>query len=147
MVEFSAPLLPDDRVRYLMGVGEPADILHAIGAGFDMFDCVQPTRMARHGVAYTRNGKLSIRQSRFCSDDRPLDPACRCRTCARYTREYLRNLFILKEHSYARLMTWHNLAFYRDLTRGARRAIVAGNYAKWSGERIGKLGRDLPDGL
>jgi queuine tRNA-ribosyltransferase len=147
MVEFTAPLLPPDRVRYLMGVGDPADMLHAIGAGFDMFDCVQPTRMARHGVAYTRNGKLSIRQSRFADDDRPLDPQCRCRTCARHSRAYLRHLFILKEHSYARLTTWHNLALYRDLTRGARRAIVAGKYAGWSKGRITKLARDLPDGL
>jgi len=147
MVEFSAPLLPQDRARYLMGVGDPADILHAIGAGFDMFDCVQPTRMARHGVAYTRNGRLTIRQSRFAADSQPLDPQCRCRTCARYSREYLRHLFILKEHSYARLLTWHNLALYRDLMRGAHRAIRAGNYAEWSKGRMSKLSRELPDGL
>jgi len=144
---FCGPLLPAGRVRYLMGVGEPADLLHAIAHGFDMFDCVQPTRMARHGLAYTRNGKLALRNARFTQDARPLDPGCRCVVCRRYSRAYLRHLLVLSEHSYARLLTLHNLAFYRELLARARRRIVAGTYSPWWHKAYEKLHRQLPDAL
>jgi len=131
LTEFCGPRLPAERIRYLMGAGEPADLLFAIAQGFDLFDCVQPTRMARHGHVYTRRGKLMLKQARYCGDRRPLDPQCRCWVCRHHSRDYLRHLFLLKEHSYARLLTWHNLYFYRDLLKRARRRITAGTYAGW----------------
>ena len=138
--------MPESKVRYLMGVGEPADILFAISHGFDLFDCVQPTRMARHGVAYTRAGRLALRQARYKDDLRPLDPRCRCRVCRSHSRAYLRHLFTLKEHSYARLLTWHNLAIYRDLLARSRRQIDTGNYGSWWPRISTKMDRDLPEG-
>jgi queuine tRNA-ribosyltransferase len=114
-----------------MGIGTPADLLFAVGHGFDMFDCVQPTRMARHGTAYTRRGTVNLSQARFTDDPLPLDPRCRCYVCRTHSRAYLRHLFALKEHSYARLLTLHNLHFYRQLMRECRKRIVAGTYGKW----------------
>jgi queuine tRNA-ribosyltransferase len=131
LTAFCGPKLPTERVRYLMGVGTPADLLYAIAHGFDMFDCVQPTRMARHGTAYTRRGTVNLSQARFADDARPLDERCRCYTCRTHSRAYLRHLFTLKEHSYARLLTLHNLHFYRQLMRVCRRKIVAGTYREW----------------
>jgi queuine tRNA-ribosyltransferase len=125
------PVLPGGQVRYLMGIGEPADLLFAIAQGYDLFDCVQPTRLARHGYAYTRQGKLAVKHARFAGDERPLDPKCRCSVCRTHSRAYLRHLFLLKEHSYAKLLTLHNLYFYRDLLKRARRRIIAGKYGKW----------------
>jgi queuine tRNA-ribosyltransferase len=95
LTEYTGALLPEGRAHYLMGVGEPADLLFAIAQGFDLFDCVQPTRMARHGTAYTWGGKVNLSQARFADDPRPLDPACRCYVCKTHTRSYLRHLFIL----------------------------------------------------
>jgi len=103
--------------------------------------------MARHGQAYTRRGRLQLRQARFSDDDRPLDEQCRCVTCRRHTRAYLRHLFTLKEHSYARMLTIHNLAFYRDLLRRARRRIISGRYGDWALRMEVMTGRVLPDGL
>jgi queuine tRNA-ribosyltransferase len=131
LTAFCGPKLPQERVRYLMGVGTPADLLFAIAQGFDMFDCVQPTRMARHGTAYTRSGAVSLSQARYTDDARPLDTHCRCYTCRTHSRAYLRHLFTLKEHSYARLLTLHNLKFYADLMRVCRKKIVARTYGSW----------------
>ena len=86
LTEFCGPHLPGERVHYLMGVGNPADLLHAIAQGFDMFDCVQPTRMARHGVAFTRDGNLNLNNARFKEDQRPLDPRCACQVCRSHSR-------------------------------------------------------------
>jgi queuine tRNA-ribosyltransferase len=147
LTAFCGPKLPGDRVRYLMGVGEPADLLHAIAYGFDLFDCVQPTRMARHGVAYTRSGSLQLHNARYAEDVRPLDPRCHCYACRTHTRAYLRHLLKLKEHSYARLLTLHNLRFYRDLLAQARRRIVAGKYAPWWQRIYARVGRVLPEDL
>ena len=147
LTAFCGPQLPTGKVHYLMGIGDPADLLHAIAHGFDMFDCVQPTRMARHGTAYTRLGKLNLKRSRFQGDDRPLDPGCRCVVCRTYSRAYLRHLVMLKEHSYARLLTLHNLYFYRDLLNRARKRILAGNYGKWWPRQYTALDRVLPEGL
>jgi queuine tRNA-ribosyltransferase len=144
---FCAPLLPEDRPRYLMGVGEPQDLLHAIAQGYDMFDCVQPARMARHGAVYTSQGVLALRNARYTADARPLDPACRCPVCAVHSRAYLRHLLTLKEHSYARLLTLHNLAFYQQLLANARRRIVRKSYARWWEKQCEQLGRPLPEEL
>ena len=129
-----------------MGIGDPADLLFAIAHGFDMFDCVQPTRMARHGTAFTRQGRLNLKRSRFAADDRPLDPGCRCRVCRTYSRAYLRHLVMLKEHSYARLLTLHNLYFYRDLLRRARREILKGTYGRWWPRHYKAMNRTVPEG-
>ncbi|MCB1186683.1 tRNA guanosine(34) transglycosylase Tgt [bacterium] len=139
LTEFCGQRLPADKVHYLMGVGEPADLVFAVAMGFDMFDCVQPTRMARHGSAYTRHGRLQIKNSRFRDDNRPLDPQCRCQVCRRYSRSYINHLQRTGEHTAARLLTWHNLAFYRDLMKRLRRLIVNGTF----GKRWQRLYRDL----
>jgi queuine tRNA-ribosyltransferase len=147
LAAFCGPRLPDRRVRYLMGVGEPADLLYAIAQGFDLFDCVQPTRLARHGTAFTRRGKLHVKHARFTEDRRPLDPGCRCPVCRGYSRAYVRNLFLLKEHSYARLLTLHNLYFYRDLLARARRRIMSASYGRWWRRQVRALDRVLPEDL
>ncbi len=140
LTAFCGPKLPTDRVRYLMGLGTPADLLFAIAQGFDMFDCVQPTRMARHGTAYTRSGSVNLSQARYADDNTPLDPRCKCYTCRTHSRAYLRHLFTLKEHSYARLLTLHNLKFYADLLRICRKRIVAGTYSPWWERMYVRLG-------
>ena len=118
--------LPADRVRYLMGVGYPTDIVEAVSRGIDLFDCVLPTRTARFGYAFTRQGRLAIKHARFTEDARPIDPACACYTCRSFSRAYLRHLHRSKEMLAPRLLTLHNLAFYQDLMRQIRAAIVAG---------------------
>ena len=147
MAALCGPLLPSERVRYLLGVGEPADLLFAVAHGFDLFDCVQPTRLARHGTAYTSAGKLHLRHAIFSGDARPLDAGCRCRVCRTYSRAYLRHLFVLHEHSFARLLTLHNLAFYRALLSRARRRIIAGTYGKWWEKQYALVDRVVPEGL
>ena len=131
-VAFTTPLLPRDRPRYLMGTGEPADLLQAIGAGVDLFDCVLPTRNARNGTLYTSAGKLSIKQARYKEDSGPLDPRCACPTCTGYSRGYLNHLFRSREILAMRLNTLHNLHFYQSLLREARRAILLGAYGKFA---------------
>jgi queuine tRNA-ribosyltransferase len=131
-IAHTAPLLPVQQPRYLMGAGEPADLLRAMGEGIDMFDCVLPTRNARNGSLYTRRGKVSIKQARYQRDPEPLDAECSCPTCRHYSRGYLRHLFQSGEILSMRLNTIHNLHFYLSLMREAREAIVAGRYAAWS---------------
>jgi queuine tRNA-ribosyltransferase len=121
-----------------MGVGTPRDLLVAIGAGVDMFDCVLPTRNARNGQALTQGGKIVIKQARYKEDFSPLDPGCSCPTCsAGYSRAYLRHLYIAGEILVLRLITAHNLHLYGRLVREAREAILAGRYAElakgWEG--------------
>jgi queuine tRNA-ribosyltransferase len=118
--------LPDDRPRYLMGVGDPVGLLEAIALGVDMFDCVLPTRLARHATVLSSEGRLHLRNAAFARDDRPVDPHCGCATCGRFTRAYLRHLFVVGEPAAARLATVHNLAWTLDLVARARRAIAAG---------------------
>ena len=130
-VAFTAPLLPEERPRYLMGMGEPEDLIAAIGAGVDLFDCVLPTRNARNGTLYTRRGKVNIKGSRHREDPNPLDPDCPCPACRHYSRAYLRHLYASGEILSMRLNTWHNLHFYLDLMRQARRAILEGRYEAW----------------
>ena len=124
----TAPRLPEQRPRYLMGVGTPEDLLVGIGSGIDMFDCVLPTRNARNGWLFTAIGDVKIRNSRYRDDTGPLDPDCACYTCRNFSRAYLHHLQRINEILGARLNTIHNLHFYLDLMRGARAAIEAGRF-------------------
>lgn len=139
LAEFTSGLIPGDNLRYLMGVGRPGDILRAIGWGYDLFDCVLPTRMARHGVAYTRKGELKLKQARYTSDESPLDEKCRCSVCKRYSRGYIRHLYMLDHPSAGRLLTLHNLRYYADLVLGARKAIESDRYLLWSKRQLDVL--------
>jgi len=127
MVEATLPHLPQDAPRYLMGVGTPDEIVEYAALGIDMMDCVLPTRAARHGLLYTSEGKLAIKNARFAQDDGPLDPRCGCRVCARYSRAYLRHLYNSGETLAAVLNTIHNLAFYLDTMRQVRQSIKLGH--------------------
>jgi queuine tRNA-ribosyltransferase len=116
--------MPENKPRYLMGVGKPLDMLKAVKEGVDMFDCVLPTRNARNGGVLTKFGPLNIKNEFFRLDELPLDPTCSCRVCQRYSRAYIRHLFMVGEHSAGQLMSYHNLYFYLDLMRQARKAIL-----------------------
>jgi queuine tRNA-ribosyltransferase len=118
--------LPADAPRYLMGVGDPIGLVEAVARGVDMFDCVLPTRLARHGTALTSAGQLKIRNAQYLSDGRPLDEGCDCTTCARWSRAYLRHLFQVNELTGPRLMTVHNLRWLLNLVTRTRAAIVDG---------------------
>ncbi|NWG39883.1 MAG: tRNA guanosine(34) transglycosylase Tgt, partial [Hydrogenophilaceae bacterium] len=119
----TAPQLPQDKPRYLMGVGTPEDIVEAVALGIDMFDCVMPTRNARHGVLFTRNGDLRIKNAVHRNDPSPIDPACECYTCRNFSRAYVHHLIRCGEILGARLATIHNLTYYQDLMRDIRSAI------------------------
>lgn len=129
-----AALLPQDRPRYLMGVGRPEQIGDYVSLGIDMMDCVLPTRAARHACLYTSEGRVLIKNSRYAEDRRPVDPNCSCSVCRRYTRAYLRHLFAAGEVTAAILATHHNVHFYLDIMRRIREAIEFGNLAKFSSE-------------
>ena len=132
MTAHTAGLLPADRPRYLMGVGTPGDLVAAVGAGVDMFDCVMPTRNARNGHLFTSQGVVRIRNARHRASSEPLDPRCDCYTCRNYTRAYLHHLDRSNEILGARLNTTHNLAYYLRLMRDARAAVLAGRYADFA---------------
>jgi queuine tRNA-ribosyltransferase len=134
VLRHTAPQLPADRPRFLMGVGTPEDLLDGIAAGIDMFDCVMPTRNARNGWLFTSFGDVKIRNSKYRDDDRPLDAACTCHTCANFSRAYLHHLQRVNEILGARLNTIHNLHFYLDLMRQARHALDDGRFTAWSGD-------------
>ena len=121
--------IPADRPRYLMGVGDPIGLVEAIALGVDMFDCVLPTRIARHGSVLTSHGRLQIRNAAFADDPEPLDSQCSCSVCGRYSRAYLRHLMQVGEPTALRLLTWHNLAWTLALIHRTRAAIVAGTLA------------------
>ncbi|TSA23098.1 MAG: tRNA guanosine(34) transglycosylase Tgt [Betaproteobacteria bacterium] len=123
----TAPQLPTHKPRYLMGVGTPTDIVQAVQQGIDMFDCVLPTRNARHGVLYTFNGSIHIKNAAHRHDQKPLDEGCACHTCQHFSRAYLHHLHRIGEPLGARLNSIHNLHFYQDLMRGLREAIAAGH--------------------
>jgi len=129
-VAMAAPLLPSDRPRYLMGVGYPEDLLHAVACGVDLFDCVLPTRSARTGKAFTSRGEVVIKNARWTDDDGPLDPDCACPTCERYPKAVLRHLFVAREVTSVVLLTVHNLTYFLRLMRDARTAIIAGRYTE-----------------
>lgn len=131
VLDFTAPMLPADRPRYLMGVGRPADIVGAVRRGIDMFDCVLPTRGGRTAQAFTRRGELNLRNARHRDDPRPIDEQCGCPACRHHSRAYLHHLIRAEEILAAMLLTWHNLQYYQDIMRGLRRAIETSSLSCW----------------
>jgi queuine tRNA-ribosyltransferase len=142
ILRHTAPRLPADRPRYLMGVGTPADIVAAVSAGIDMFDCVLPTRNARNGWLYTRHGVIKLRNARYRDDLAPLDADCACYTCRNFTRAYLHHLQRVNEMLGARLNTLHNLHYYQELMAGLREAITAGRLAAFAAAFAAAYGAD-----
>ena len=132
VLKMTVPCLPEDRPRYLMGVGKPRDLLAAVQNGIDMFDCVLPTRSGRTGQAFTRRGEVNLRNARHASDPRPLDAECNCPACQQFSRAYLHHLVKSGEILGAMLLTWHNLRYYQDLMRGLREAIKNGLLAEFT---------------
>jgi queuine tRNA-ribosyltransferase len=132
VLEATVPALPPDRPRYLMGVGTPDDILKSIARGVDMFDCVMPTRVGRHGLAYTRFGRINLKNARHADDPRPLDAESSCPAARDYSRAYLHHLVQAGEILGMTLLSWANLAYYQELMAGARAAIAAGSYADYA---------------
>ncbi len=135
----AAPLLPSDRPRYFMGIGDPEGVLEVIERGVDMFDCVLPTRMGRTGTALTSTGRLNLKNARFARDPRPLDERCDCPACSRFSRAYLRHLVNQQELLGLRLLTLHNLRFLLELTAGARAAVEAGKLASFKAETLDRM--------
>jgi queuine tRNA-ribosyltransferase len=131
MAGLTASVLPEQKPRYLMGSGTPLDLVELIALGYDMFDCVFPTRVARNGTAFTWAGRVVVKNSCYKADRRPLDEKCRCPACRRYTRAYLRHLFNAEEMLGPMLLTYHNLHFYHELMKRCRRAIVSGTFKKF----------------
>jgi queuine tRNA-ribosyltransferase len=136
---WAAQLLPEDKPRYFMGIGDPEGILEVIERGVDMFDCVLPTRTARTGSALTWDGRLNLRNAAFARDPRPLDEACPCPACTRFSRAYIRHLINQQELLGLRLLSLHNLRFLLDLTANARTAIEQGRLAAYKADALGRL--------
>ncbi len=131
MIETVMPHLPDDKPHYLMGVGTPDDILQSVRRGVDMFDCVMPTRAGRHGQAYTRHGRINLRNAKHATDNRPLNERSSCPAARDYSRAYLHHLVKSEEILAMMLLTWNNLAYYQEMMTGARAAIADGRYADY----------------
>jgi queuine tRNA-ribosyltransferase len=138
VVECTAPLLPEDKPRYLMGVGTPVDIIDFVMLGIDMFDCVLPTRLGRNGSMYTTCGRINIKNARFAEDFTPLDPECDCRVCRNYTSAYIRHLYKSDEILAARLATYHTLSFDQRVVRGIRDAIASDSLAAYRRDFLSK---------
>jgi queuine tRNA-ribosyltransferase len=134
MIEVAHEVLPEDKPRYLMGVGFPEDLIEGVTRGVDLFDCVAPTRNGRQGTAFTSDGKLNVRRAELRADPRPLDESCGCTTCARFSRAYIRHLFTSDEVLGLRLLSLHNVHFLSALMRRARRSILEGDFGAWSRE-------------
>ncbi len=137
-------ILPTDRPRYLMGVGFPDDLIEGIRRGVDLFDCVAPTRMGRNGSAFTTDGRLNIKRTEFRNDPRPLDESCTCAACSRFTRAYIRHLFVSDEILGLRLLSLHNVHFLLSLAGGARAAIANGTLHTWSSEWLARYRSQNP---
>jgi queuine tRNA-ribosyltransferase len=140
LLDQCVPLLPENRPRYLMGVGRPEDLLEAVDRGCDLFDCVLPTRNARKGSVFTSRGKLVVKNAAYAEDERPLDPDCPCPVCRGFSRAYLRHLFAAGEILGMRLATLHSLHYYQGLMEGIRSALAEGTYAAFKHEQLGRLG-------
>jgi queuine tRNA-ribosyltransferase len=138
------PHMPQDKPRYLMGVGTPEDLVEAVRRGVDMFDCVMPTRNARNGYLFTSTGMLRIRNSQFQFDTRPLDEACNCYTCRNYSRAYLRHLDKTGEILGSRLNTIHNLYYYQKVMRGLRDAIAQQNLDDFVADFYARRAQEVP---
>ncbi len=139
VINYTTPLLPYDKPRYLMGIGDLLDVLEAVSAGIDMFDCVMPTRNARNGTLFTSRGRISIKREEFKTDPEPLDPECECHTCKNYSKAYLRHLFMSREILSMRLNTIHNLHFYLDFFKRMRQSIEKEEFGKFRKEQTGIL--------
>jgi queuine tRNA-ribosyltransferase len=123
MIEYGIKYLPEDKPRYLMGVGEPTDLFEGVERGVDMFDCVLPTRLARHGHAFTRDGKINLRNAKYKEDFTPVDESCDCKCCKNYTKAYIRHLLVADETLGQRLLSIHNLRFLIRIMEEIREAI------------------------
>ena len=134
MINYTTPLLPQDKPRYLMGIGDLMDVLEAVSAGIDMFDCVMPTRNARNGTLFTSRGRISIKREEFKKDPGPLDPNCTCYTCCNFSRAYLRHVYMSREIISMRLNTIHNIHFFLEFFRNMREAINNGNFKSFRKE-------------
>ena len=143
VLEFTTPEMPQEKPRYLMGVGKPADIVGAVARGIDMFDCVAPTRSGRHGQAWTKAGALNIKNAQFADDPSPLDPESACPASRDYSKAYLHHLFRAGEYLGPMLLTWHNLQYYQDLMVGMRAAIHEGRFAAFVADFKATTGETL----
>lgn len=135
-VDYSVKYLPEDKPRYLMGVGEPLDILECVERGIDMFDCVLPTRIARHGNAFTKNGRINLKNSKYKEDFIPIESDCDCYTCKNFTRSYIRHLIVSKEMLASRLLSIHNLRFLIKMTEDIRTSIENNNFDNYKKDFI-----------
>lgn len=133
-LDYAPDMLPEDKPRYLMGVGKPDDIVGAVARGIDMMDCVLPSRSGRTGQVFTRHGVLNIKNARHADDPRPLDENCGCPACKSYSRAYLHHVFRSQEMISSMLLTWHNLHYYQDIMAGMRGAIAAGSFVAWQSD-------------
>ena len=147
IIETVEPYMPVDKPRYLMGVGTPQNIVEAVYRGVDFFDCVMPSRNARHGNVFTWEGKITIQNERFLKDERPISPGCGCPACRHYSRSYIRHLFKAKEMLGMRLAVLHNLYFYNELMQKIRDALYEGRYEEFYHKYKDRLARKLPDDL
>ena len=147
MIEYTIKYLPKDKPRYLMGVGTPEDLLEGVARGVDMFDCVLPTRIARHGAIMTSKGKINIRDKKYEYDLSPLDPDCDCPTCRNYTKSYLRHLYKCEEGLGKRLLSLHNLRFLLKLSEDMRQAIQEDRFLEFKKEFMDKYGQGKPTTL
>jgi queuine tRNA-ribosyltransferase len=145
IVSRTTPGLPGDRPRYLMGTGTPQDVVESVARGIDMFDCVLPTRNARSGQLFTRDGRLNIKNACFAEDERPPDADCRCYTCRTFSRAYLRHVFLAREIAAATLNTLHNLTFYLDTMKEIRDAIAFGRFESFRLAFHQRLSRQVID--
>lgn len=135
IVLYTAPLLPENKPRYLMGIGTPWDIAYAVRSGVDMFDCVLPTRLARHGAAFTPEGRVSLRNAKFRLDFKPLDESCSCYCCLKHSRAYLHHLVHMKEMTASTLLSIHNITFLHKQAETCRKAILDGNFKEYFAEQ------------
>jgi len=138
MIDYAIPYLPKDKPRYLMGVGDPLDIIEGVIRGVDMFDCVLPTRIARHGNAFTRNGKINIKNAKFKEDFTPIEENCDCYACQHYTKAYIRHLIVANETFGQRLLSIHNIRFLTKLTEDLRISIKEDNILEYKENFIRK---------
>lgn len=142
IVNHTTDFIPENKLRYLMGVGRPENILEAIEKGVDMFDCVMPTRNARNAYLFTSSGIISIKNAQYKNDFNPIDNNCECYTCKNFTRAYLRHLFIAKELLAYELASIHNLNFYVNLIKEARQQIITGNFCEWKNTIVQKISQN-----
>ena len=147
MIEYTVKYLPEDKPRYLMGVGTPEDLLEGVLRGVDMFDCVLPTRIARHGAIMTSKGKINIRDKKYEYDLSPLDEECDCPTCRNYTKSYLRHLYKCEEGLGKRLLSLHNLRFLLKISEEMRKAIQEDRFLEYKKEFMDKYGQGKPTTL